>query len=275
MDADLRQIRNIKMPWAEVKHTNNPLWQAGYRFFCSTPKSRHTVHSSWSVVDWNWIWSCNHGDPYRHDKRAPGVADRQIQMNPADAKGMDLADGDYVWVDANSADRPYVGWDKETDAFKKRAYRCMVRLKYNAALPPGFTIMKHTGWMSSERTVRAAESREDGRAYSQETGYQSSYRYGSHQSITRAWMMPMHQTDSLFHKKVGGMGFVFGFDVDNHAINSVPKETLVKITKAESGGLEGKGEWAGGLSDFAPGSDSEIGESYLSGELTVVRRGRS
>jgi hypothetical protein len=34
------------------------------------------------------------------------------------------------------------------------------------------------------------------------------------------------------------MGFVFGFDVDNHAINTVPKETLVRITKAErrSGG---------------------------------------
>ena len=149
----------------------------------------------------------------------------------------------------------------------------MVRVKYNAALPPGFTIMKHTGWMASERTVRAGENREDGRAYSEQTGYQASYRYGSHQSITRAWMMPMHQTDSLFHKKVGGMGFVFGFDVDNHAINSVPKETLVRITKAEPGGLGGEGAWYGGKSDFAPGSESEIGERYLSGKLTTMRRG--
>ncbi len=271
-DADLRQVRNLKMPWGEVKNTMNPLWEGGYRFFCSTPKSRHTVHSSWSVVDWNWIWSDNHGDPYRNDKRAPGVADRQIQINPDDAIELELADGDYVWVDANSADRPYVGWDKETDEFKKRASRCMVRVKYNAALPPGFTIMKHTGWMATERTVRAAESRPDGRALSEETGYQSSYRYGSHQSITRAWMMPMHQTDSLFHKKVGSMGFVFGFDVDNHAINSVPKETLVRIVKAESGGLGGEGVWTPGTNAFAPGSESEIGEAYLNGALTTVDR---
>jgi len=271
-DADLRQIRNVKMPWSKVKTTTNPLWKEGYSFFCSTPKSRHSVHSSWSVVDWNWIWSDNHGDPYRVDKRLPGVADRQIQMNPVDARGLKLADGDYVWVDANSADRPYVGWDSETDEFTKRAHRCMVRVKYNSSLPRGFTIMKHTGWMSSPRTVRAGESRADGRAYSEETGYQASYRYGSHQSITRAWMMPMHQTDTLFHKKVGGMGFVFGFEVDNHAINSVPKETLVRISKAEAGGMNGKGVWLAGTNDFAPGSESEIGERYLNGALTTVAR---
>ena len=59
MDPDLRTVRNIKMPWSrgEVKHTKNPLWEQGFRFFCSTPKSRHTTHSSWSTVDWHWIWS--------------------------------------------------------------------------------------------------------------------------------------------------------------------------------------------------------------------------
>ncbi|MFQ5670087.1 MAG: molybdopterin-dependent oxidoreductase [Acidobacteriota bacterium] len=272
LDADLRQIRNLKMPWSQVKRTRNPLHDAGYRFFCSTPKSRHSVHSSWSVVDWNWIWSCNHGDPSRADKRAPGVADRQIQMNPVDASELHLEDGDYCWVDANETDRPYVGWDKEPDAFRKRAARCMVRVKFNSSLPRGFTILKHTGWMASERTVQAAERRADGRALAEATGYQASYRYGSHQSITRAWMMPMHQTDGLFHKKAGAMGFLFGFETDNHAINSVPKETQVRITKAEPGGRGGVGVWYGARTGFSPSHESDIARRYLDGALTRVKR---
>ena len=100
-------------------------------------------------------------------------------------------------------------------------------------------MVKHTGWIATERTVKGHESREDGKAISSTTGYQSNYRYGSHQSITRNWMMPMHQTDTLFHKKTGAMGFTFGFDVDNHAINTVPKETLIRITKVEDGGIGG------------------------------------
>ena len=72
IDPELRQVRNLKLSWAAVKKTVNPLWAKGYRFFCSTPKSRHSTHSSWSTVDWHWIWSDNFGDPYRADKRAPG-----------------------------------------------------------------------------------------------------------------------------------------------------------------------------------------------------------
>ena len=63
----------------------------------------------------------------------------------------------------------------------------------------------------------------------------------------------MHQTDTLFHKKTGAMGFVFGFDVDNHAINTVPKETLIRITKAEDGGIGGKGVWEPATRGYGPG----------------------
>ena len=128
-DPEHRQIRNVKMPWAQVKKTVNPLWSQGFRFFCSTPKSRHTTHSSWSTVDWHAIWSSNFGDPYRVDKRQPNVADRQIQMNPQAAKDSGIEDGDYVYVDANPKDRPYEGWS-EGD-FRYRAFRCLVRVKYN------------------------------------------------------------------------------------------------------------------------------------------------
>lgn len=263
MHPDLRTVRNIKMPWSEVKKTVNPLWAEGFRFFCSTPKSRHSTHSSWSTVDWNWIWSVSFSDPYRRDKRTPGVGDREIQLNPQAAKDMGLKEGDYVYVDANPQDRPFIGW-KENDP-RYKAFRCLVRLKLNCSLPYGMTIMKHTGWIASERTVKAHETRPDGRALAEDTGYQASYRYGSHQSITRSWLPPMHQTDTLFHKKTGSVSFTFGFAVDNHGVNTVPKETLIRIVKAEDGGLNGVGSWEDALSGYAPGNESKNMRSYLDG----------
>lgn len=269
-DPDLRQVRNVKMPWSEVKQTVNPLWAQGFRFFCSTPKSRHSTHSSWSTVDWHWIWSDNFGDPYRADKRAPGVADRQIHMNPDAGRDLGLHEGDYVHVDANPSDRPYVGWDQDEGSFRHKAFRCLVRVVFNPGLPYSFTIMKHTGQIATERSVKAHESRPDGRALAAETGYQASYRYGSHQSITRGWLPPMHQTDTLFHKKTGSMGFVFGFDVDNHAVNTVPKETLVRVLKAEDGGLGGKGVWLPAKSGYGPTGDTPQNQAYLSGGYVQI-----
>jgi nitrate reductase alpha subunit len=270
LDPALREVRNIKLPWSEVKQTVNPLWKQGYRFFCTTPKSRHSTHSSWSTVDWHWIWSDSFGDPHRTDKRAPGVADRQIHVNPQAAKDMGLNEGDYVYVDANEIDRPYIGW-KNDSGFRKKAFRCMVRVVFHPGLPYNFTILKHTGWIATERSVKAHESRPDGRALAADTGYQASYRYGSHQSITRNWMMPMHQTDTLFHKKTGGMAFVFGADVDNHAINTVPKETLIRIVKAEDGGLDGHGVWKPATTGFSPGETSEQNERYLRGTFITIQ----
>jgi nitrate reductase alpha subunit len=270
IDPELRQVRNLKMSWAEAKKTVNPLWRQGYLFFCTTPKSRHSTHSSWSTVDWNWIWSDNFGDPHRTDKRAPGVADRQIQMNPQAAKDHGINEGDYVYVDANDLDRPYIGW-KDDKGPRHKAFRCLVRVKFNPGLPYNFTIMKHTGWIATERSVKAHESRPDGRALAADTGYQASYRYGSHQSITRNWLMPMHQTDALFHKKTGAMAFVFGFDVDNHAVNTVPKETLIRITKAEDGGLGGVGIWLPATSGYSPGEETPQRQQYLTGNYITVK----
>jgi len=130
--------------------------------------------------------------------------------------------------------------------------------------------MKHTGWIATERSVRAHETRADGRALAEDTGYQASYRYGSHQSITRGWMPPMHQTDSLFHKRTGAMGFIFGFDVDNHAINTVPKETLIRITKAEDGGIGGKGRWEPATRGYGPGNQTAENKLYLAGGYTKL-----
>ena len=124
---------------------------------------------------------------------------------------------------------------------------------------------KHGYWLATQKTVLAHETRPDGRAISADTGYQSSYRYGSHQSVTRDWAMPMHQTDTLFHKSKIAVAFMFGGEADNHAINTVPKETLVRVTKAEDGGMGGRGVWAPATSGFSPGNEDLRMQRYLEG----------
>lgn len=268
-DADKRTVRNVKLAWKDVKTTTNPLWKDGYRFFMLTPKTRHTVHSSWAVTDWNVIQASNFSDPHRTDKRLPSVGDQQLHINPEDARELGLADGDYVYVDADPRDRPYIG-AKPDDPFYKVA-RLMLRVKFNPAYPRGTVMTKHGTFIATEKTVKAHETRADGRAVSEDTGYQANFRYGSQQSINRDWAMPMHQTDTLFHKAKIATSFIFGGEADNHAINTVPKETLVKITKAEDGGLGGTGKWAPGQTGMAPGGEDDFMKRYLAGGTVDVR----
>ena len=265
-----RTVRNLALSWEEVKKTENPLWAEGFQFYCLTPKSRHRVHSSWSTVDWTIILDSNFGDPYRMDKRLPGPGDHQLHINPQAAKDMGIEDGDYVYVDANPADRPYIGW-KPDDPFYKVA-RLMLRAKYNPAYPYHIVMLKHGPFMATEKSVLAHETRPDGLAKSAGTGYMANLRYGSQQSITRDWSMPMHQTDTLFHKQKTGMQFIFGGEADNHALNTVPKETLVKITKAEDGGLNGVGKWEPVQTGFTPGHESDFMQKYISGGAVEIKK---
>ena len=266
--AEERQVRNVKMPWKKVKKTKNFLWEDGFSFYCLTPKSRHTTHSSWATTDWHFIWSNPFGDPYREDKRQPGVGEHTMYMNSDAAKDLGIEDGDYVYVDADPQNRPYRNFDIK-DSFYKVA-RLKVRCRYNPSYPYHVIMIKHGAWMSTEKSVLAHESRPDGRAQSKDTGYQASYRYGSHQSVTYGWQMPMQQLDSLFHKAKAKMGFLFGYEADNHAINTVPKETLVKITFAEKGGLRGKGKLEVVKTGFTPANENEFMENYIAGNLTTT-----
>ncbi|HKZ76245.1 MAG TPA: molybdopterin-dependent oxidoreductase, partial [Actinomycetota bacterium] len=262
---DARTIRNVKLPWSQVKATKNFLWEKGFQFYCLTPKTRHRVHSSWSNVDWHMLLDSNFGDPYRLDKRAPSVGEHQLHMNPQAARDLGINDGDYVYVDANPADRPYLGADPSDPYY--RVARCMLRVKYNHAYPYNIVMMKHAPFIATERSVKAHETRPDGRALSENTGYQANLRYGSQQSVTRNWHMPMHQTDSLFHKAKASMSFIFGGEADNHALNTVPKETLVRITKAEDGGLGGRGIWKPATTGFTPDNEGDFMKRYLAGDL--------
>ncbi|MAT99577.1 MAG: nitrate oxidoreductase subunit alpha [Anaerolineaceae bacterium] len=268
MGWDERTVRNIARPWAQVRNTSNPLWEQGFHFYCLTPKTRHRVHSSWSTVDWTIILDSNFGDPYRRDKRLPGVGDHQLHMNPQAAIDLGIEDGDYVYVDANPADRPYRGWQADDPFYK--VSRLMLRVKYNPAYPYNIIMLKHGPFMATEKSVRAHETRPDGLAKSEGTGYQANLRYGSQQSITRDWSMPMHQTDTLFHKAKVATAFMFGGEADNHALNTVPKETLAKVEKAEDGGLNGQGKWEPVNSGFTPGHENSFMEKYMAGDVILV-----
>jgi nitrate reductase alpha subunit len=64
------------------------------------------------------------------------------------------------------------------------------------------------------------------------------------------------------------MSFIFGGEADNHAVNTVPKETLVRVTKAEDGGMGGKGIWGPATSGYSPDNEGEAMKRYLAGDLT-------
>ena len=196
------------------------------------------------------------------------MGEKKFHMTPQPAKDLGINDGDYVFVDANPADRPYVG-AKPDDAFYKVS-RLMLRVKYNSAYPYNIVMMKHGTYIATEKSVKSHETRPDKRALSEGGMYQANYRYGSQQSVTRNWHMPMHQTDSLFHKAKVFMSFIFGGEADNHAVNTVPKETLVRVTKAEDGGMGGKGIWAPATTGYTPSNENETMKKYLEGNFVSV-----
>ena len=82
----------------------------------------------------------------------------------------------------------------------------------------------------------------------------------------------MHQTDTLFHKQTGSMSYTFGFAIDNHAVNTVPKETLIRVVKAEDGGLGGEGIWAPATTGYTPGNENDFARMYLEGSLVQIQR---
>ncbi|MCL4787059.1 MAG: molybdopterin-dependent oxidoreductase [Verrucomicrobia bacterium] len=262
---DERTVRNVKLSWAETKKSKNFLWEKGFHFYCLTPKSRHSVHSSWANVDWHLIWNSNFGDPYRVDKRLPNVGEHQLHMNPQAARDLGINNGDYVYVDANPADRPYLG-ATPSDPFYKVS-RLMLRCTYNAAYPYNVVMMKHGSFIATEKTVKAQQTRRDGLSLTDE-GYISNFRFGSQQSVTRNWHMPMHQTDTLFHKTKAFMGFMFGGEADNHAVNTVPKECLIRVTKAEDGGLGARGPWKPGTEGTSPDAENQVMKKYLAGDFS-------
>ena len=269
MSTDVRQVRNVLKPWSEVRHTQHPRAKDGLRFLFITPKYRHGAHTTPVDSDNSALWFGPFSDVYRHDKRQPWVNESYVDINPLDAQELGIQDGDYVWIDADPEDRPYRGWKRDDLDYK--VSRMMTRARYYNGIPKGVLRMWYNMYQASHSTVEAHESRPDGLAKSARSNYQSMFRYGGHQAATRAWLRPTLLTDSIVRKNNIGQVIGQGFESDVYCANGAPKESFVKIEKAEDGGIGGKGLWRPATQGIRPGRESDAMKEYLGGRFIQIK----
>jgi nitrate reductase alpha subunit len=268
--GETRQVRNVVLTPDELLKTQHPLMERGFTHQWITPKYRHSVHTIVADIDILSVWWGPYGDMYRRDPRQPWVGEGYVDISPDDARELGIEDGDYVWIDADPDDRPFHGW-QERPAEAKIA-RAMMRARYFPGTPRGIarTYFHFSG--ASFGSVRGHESRRDGLARSPETGYQSMYRYGSHQSGTRSWLRPTLLTDSLTRKNLMGQQIGKGFCPDVHCANGAPRESFVKFTRAEAGGLGGNGKWRPVTLGIRPSQENDAMKLYLAGGFVKIER---
>ena len=58
---------------------------------------------------------------------------------------------------------------------------------------------------------------------------------------------------------------------DNHAVNTTPKSTLVRIQKAEDGGIGARGPWEPVRTGFTPSQENEWMLKWLKGESVKIK----
>ena len=294
-DVIARQVHNRIYTPSELVETVHPLTQENpdYKYTYMTPKYRHGAHTFANSLPNVAVWWGPFGDMEREDKRKPYVGEGYIEMHPDDARDEGLEDGDYVYVDADPQDRPYRGWAEDDEDYK--VARAMMRVRYQPAMPRGVTRSWFNLNEASHGTVTAHELAEDdwedvvmdtndeerapahtpdpelGLAKNPQTGYQSLYRYGGHQSATRTWFRPTLLTDDMARKEYGGQNIGVGFAPDIHCANGAPKEAMVRIEKAEDGGEDGEGLWRPAALGLRPGYEDDAMEAYIRGEYIEER----
>ncbi|MBK9119400.1 MAG: molybdopterin-dependent oxidoreductase [Phycisphaerales bacterium] len=263
MDADTRQARHVVRTVEELLKTRHPLDKFGYNLIFHTPKYRHGSHSTPVDTDIVAVWFGPFGDMHRHDKRTPFVSELYVDIHPLDARAVGVEDGDYVWIDADPADRPFRGWQQKPDWYK--VARLLARARYYPGTPRGVTRMWHNAYAATWGSVRGAEANPTGLAKNPDTNYQALLRSGSQQSCTRAWLKPTWMTDSLTVKGVFGQAVTQGFVPDVHCPVGAPREALVKVTRAEPGGIDGKGLWRPAALGLRPTYETDTLKKYFAG----------
>ena len=263
VSGDARQARHVIMTVDEMVASEHPLKKDGYRFIFHTPKYRHGAHTTAVDTDIVAIWFGPFGDMYRHDKRMPFVNEMYVDINPMDAKDVGVEDGDYVWIDADPHDRPFRNWQKNPKWYK--VARLMARARYYPGTPRGVTRMWHNMYGATYGSVRGTEENANGLAKSPDTGYQSLFRRGSHQSCTRGWLKPTWMTDSLTVKGLLGQQMAQGFVPDVHCPTGAPRESFVKITKAEDGGIDGEALWRPAKTGYRPTYENAALVRFIAG----------
>jgi nitrate reductase alpha subunit len=256
-------VRHVVRTPEEIAASSHPLRAEGYSHILVTPKFRHACHSMGASTDTDVLIFGPFGDFYRHDKRKPWVSEGYVDLHPDDATELGVADGDYVWVDADPSDRPFKGWQDRPDDY--RVCRWMVRVRVNPSVVRNVARAWFHFHVSTHGSVEGHETRADGLARNPRTNYQAGYRYGSHQSVTRAWLRPTLMTDSLTRKDAAGQLVGKGFELDVYCADGAPKESFVKFTKAEDGGESGEGLWYPAAQGYRPGRENAAMTRYLAG----------
>ena len=260
-----RQMRNTTYSSDQLLASKHPLKDKGYDRVFHTPKYRHGAHTMPIDTDFMAALFGPFGDMYRRDKRMPGTGEMYVDINPADAKSIGINDGDYVWIDGDPADLPFRGWNDPARKEEYKVARLLARARYYPGTPKSITRMWFNGYMATPGTVKAHEARADKLAKNEETHYQALFRYGGHQSLTRTWLKPTHQTATLVTRKLFTHEVTKGFSADVHCVTGAPRESLAKFTKAEDGGIDGKGLWRPVALGFRPTVENEALRRYQAG----------
>jgi nitrate reductase alpha subunit len=269
LSCESRQVRHLIRTVDEMMASKHPLKASGFGYTYHTPKYRHGAHTTPVDTDFTGVLFGPFGDVYRHDKRLPSITEGYMDLNPTDARELKLDDGDYVWIDADPEDRPYRDAKPGTEAHK--ISRLLLRVRFYPGTPRTVARTWHNMYGATFGSVRGHESREDGLAKNPETNYQAMYRYGSHQSATRAWLKPTLMTETLVHKDMFGQAITRGFAADIHCPVGAPREAFVKITRAEQGGIGGKSLWRPAALGLRPTYESESMKQYLKGSFVLIK----
>lgn len=264
LSVEVRQVRHVVRTPAEIAASSHPLRGDGFSHVLVTPKFRHACHSMGASVDLDVLLFGPFGDFYRHDPRKPWVSEGYVDLNPDDLADLGIVDGDYVWVDADPSDRPFKGWQDRPDDY--HAFRWLVRARANPSVVRNIARAWFHFHIATHGSVEGHETRPDGLARNPRTDYQAGYRYGSHQSVTRAWLRPTLMTDSMTRKDSAGQVIGKGFELDVHCADGAPKESFVRFTKAEDGGESGEGHWHPAAQGYRPGTENEAMTTFLAGD---------
>jgi len=267
-----RQMCNTTYDAKELLASKHPLLDQGFDHIFHTPKYRHGAHTMPVDTDFMSALFGPFGDMYRRDKRTPGAGEMYVDINPNDAKNLGINDGDYIWIDGDPYDLPFRGWNDPARKEEYKVARLMARARYYPGTPRGITRMWFNGYMSTPGSIKGAETRADGAAKNPETNYQSLFRYGGHQSLTRSWLKPTHQTQTLITRKLFGHELQKGFAADVHCVTGAPRESMAKFTKAEDGGIGGKGLWRPVTLGLRPGVESDALKQYQQGGFVKVSK---
>lgn len=205
---------------------------------------------------------------HREDRRMPMVMDMYVDMHPLDAKGLGIEDGDYVWIDADPKDRPFHGWEKDPESYQMA--RLMARARYYPGTSRGVTRMWHNAHGSSYGTYAGAKTHPTGMAENADTKYRSMFRSGSHQSCTRGFIKPTHMTDTLQAKAQFTQDMAQGFIPDVHCPTGAPREAMVRITRAEPGGIGGKGLWRGAELGMRPTYEHQLLKDFIAAKFVKL-----